>query len=342
LVYDAADIKFVEPMLVTSEIEALIGSNKTKYKVIKPISALGDHGGKRSLIDITEYFEVKDFFVINENNYFLLQGGLNKYAIKEVDLNFATKIIVKMDTLLVNALESNDLVLFKKYLNEKNIKEYSMTDEVINTDKIEFFKAVYEKEGTKSLVKALGQAKSNSVIFKYAYNEPLNPEDVSMALLPRLSRGTPLDVQLLIDKGATFNFDDGTQRLSVLQVVHNKKYFNEIIDIYIKNGGDVNAKSRGGKSLFLQSVSISQIQYLLNKGANINDTDDKGISLLLYLAQYINNKDRFLIMRFLVDAGIDKTITNERGFTAYEILKNHYCPDGRMRANKCGNIEYLK
>lgn len=338
--YEAADVMFVEPMLIVSEIERPLAEKSTKYKTISAISSIEGEHSQFERIDVNAYYEVADCFHIIKEKYYLLRTNSSEFAIREMDLDFSAKRMTTSFDILKESFDKRDLESFKKLLNSRKMKENPLTGVVVQNDELEFFKVIYEKEGQSALSTALSKAKIGSQIAQFALTQPLSVEQASRALKIKIQEGRAEEIDLLLKKGATFHYDDGSQRLMILGVVQNSDHFNRIIDLYLSNGGDISAKSIKGESLFLLAQSIDQVEYLLQKGAKLNDTDDEGRTLLLRLAQFGNNSSRFEMMKHLVEKGIDKKKKNDRGKTAYEVLRGDYCRDDTRK--ECPWIEVLK
>lgn len=279
--YEAADIRFVESMLIVSQVE--------KHKSIKAITAIEEGTNQLEVIDPDRTYEIADCFYVGKVKYYLLRSDQSEYAIEESDLDFSAKEIVTGNQLLKEAFIKNDLETFRKILQSREFKQILLISEIIEADAIEFFKAFYKTNTDRSLTVALSAAKQGSEILKFAMSQPIKVEQASTALKAKIYHGSAEEIKMLLEKGASFFFDTGDQQLPILGVVRNKENFEEIIDLYLSSGGDINFKSARGESLFLRAESIKQIDYLLSKGADINDSDDDGMNLLLRLSQFQNN-----------------------------------------------------
>lgn len=333
--YEAADVTFIEEMFISSLLK-----ERENYKLVRPISGIDENADPSQRIDITNPYEVADCFHLGKDKYYLLRAGKSEYTIKESDLDFSAKKIVTFKKKISEAFEQRDLDSFKSTLESRDFSSIPITSAIIEKDDLSFYKVIYEKESQRSLTEALALAKADSDILQFALSKPISMEQASGALNWKIHNGTAHEIKQLLQKGGRFNFDSGNQQLPILGVIHNRDNFREIIDLYLSNGGDINAKSARGESLFLRAETIEQVDYLLSKGAKLDDEDDDGRNLLLRLAQFQNAPNRFSVMKHLVDRGIDKKKLNSRGKSAYEILTENYCT--RRQAPECKEIEHLK
>jgi hypothetical protein len=332
--YQGADINFVESMLIVSEVE----KKSKQYKVIKAISSFKERADKYSSIDDLLIYKVSDCFFIKGEKYYSLANDNLEYAIEEKDLDFAGKRMFSLREQLLDVIGANDLSKFKIILSRHEIHRIPVIGDIISTDRIEFFKALHELKGEEALVEGLSFAKKDSEILDFSKAQPISIENASKALSYRILSGTPEEIKILLSKGATFNYDNGNQLLPVLSVFRNKEHFKNIIELYLAHGGDINAKSRGGITLLLSAKTMDEVEFLLQKGAHLNDTDDEGRNLLLRTAQF-NSRNGFPLMRYLVEKGIDKSKRNDRGSTAYDFIVKE-CKNSRR--DECQDIEFLK
>lgn len=340
--YESANIVFQEKMFVVSKVETTIEDSTKRFKTIQAISFLRNDTKDLDEIDVSYPFEVSNCFYKNKEKYYILEGKTQEFAIKLPDLDFSSKSILTIQHILTESLKNKNHVLFRKYLFNRNFNHNVITTKVVELDEIDFFKHIYEKEGDVVLGKALSIAKKDSLIAKFALSKQLSVDQLNIALISKIKKGTAEEVKLLLKRGATFFVDNRDQELPIMGVTRNKVNFKEIIDIYLSRGGDINIKSIGGESILLLANSVHQIDYLLKKGANINIKNDKGMNLLLKLAQFHNNKDRFLMMKYLVDKGIDRYQRNSTGDTAYQVLLKYDSKCKSRRINQCEILDSLR
>jgi len=136
----------------------------------------------------------------------------------------------------------------------------------------------------------------------------------------------------------------------------NSTTIKDKLDEFVRNGGNINAQFGRNKDTYLMfyivanqpdiakilvehpninvnvrdttgstalNLAVSEpdmlpvIKLLIEKGANIDNTDTMGETPLM-LATLSDNKE---IVEFLVDSGADKTLKNKRAQTAYDIAK---------------------
>ena len=81
---------------------------------------------------------------------------------------------------------------------------------------------------------------------------------------------------------------------------------------YLKEGGDVNEENEGGESVLVQAIrkkcDDEIIDLLLEKGADLHDFDNEGVSILDFAVMYNNVR----IVDLLLGEGIDVNKTQRR------------------------------
>ncbi|MCK5519804.1 MAG: ankyrin repeat domain-containing protein [Candidatus Marinimicrobia bacterium] len=99
----------------------------------------------------------------------------------------------------------------------------------------------------------------------------------------------------------------------------------DIIELLLKHGADINAKTKTGLSSILnaaQSSSIETVRLLIEHGANINDQENSGVTPLI---NAIANID-FDIAEYLIKKGADPLLSDSKGRSAVSLLEFY----GRM------------
>ena len=95
------------------------------------------------------------------------------------------------------------------------------------------------------------------------------------------------------------------------------------ISFLIQNGADVNIKSSRGDPVLtiaiFSGMTNEVIDTLLNAGAHINAADNEGMTALLVAAKIKDSE----LLEFLLDAGADALIENEKGKTICDYIQNY-------------------
>lgn len=122
-------------------------------------------------------------------------------------------------------------------------------------------------------------------------------------------------IKLLLAKGADINKRTKSGYSSLELAVRHENI--EIAEFLIKNGIDVNTVEEdfGHSPLYKAAITnndLHMVKLLVENGANINQKDKYGESILYEATAYENIE----IVKFLVDNGVDVNIQNNDGCTA--------------------------
>ncbi len=126
-------------------------------------------------------------------------------------------------------------------------------------------------------------------------------QDGATPLMQAALYGEPGLLKLLLDKGADPNARNKVGATALLWSVHDLRK----VRLLLQKGADVNARSEGGKLPLLlaayYSRSAETVKFLLEHGADLRATDNRGAGVLLFAAQ---GGDLDTI-RLLLDKGVD-------------------------------------
>ncbi len=91
---------------------------------------------------------------------------------------------------------------------------------------------------------------------------------------------------------------------------------NNVAQFLIRKGCDINYKSPMGNALMAAVVrgNLEMVTYLLTQKANIDETDDNGVTALMFAIQFTNVE----LVQLLLKNKADKTIVDKNGKTAFE------------------------
>ena len=180
----------------------------------------------------------------------------------------------------------------------------------------------------------------------------------NLLMLAAAFNNNPNTIKALIRAGADVNSVNSRGWTPLMSALANDANSNpQIIKILIEAGADINAKSKNGVTardlakrsrdpaikkiadtlLFASEnptadllnivkdsrTTTTQIESLINAGANINAQDNLGNSVLMQAAKYNSN---IKIIKMLINLGADINIKNAKGQTAEDFAKKNPNP----------------
>ena len=134
-----------------------------------------------------------------------------------------------------------------------------------------------------------------------------------------MGRGSLEMVKLLVNQKIKVFFKD--QEDSPLFIGYGLKEYPETIKYLVENGANLNDTNYSGYSLLTYAIDQKHIElakYLINKGTDIHIVNSSGSSLL-HFAVWSNLPE---IAKMLIQKGINKNIKNKRGYTVFQLGKN--------------------
>jgi len=198
-----------------------------------------------------------------------------------------------------------------------------------------------DKEGNNVLI--LASAKGNKDMIQYLVE---NTSDISLSnkegisALTRAVKSNSLEVaKLLVANGAEVKIVDrvGNNLGYHLVDAYNGKMdeFKEKLTYLVSLGLDVQAEQSAGATLLHHAVNKNSkelLETLVSYGIDINATDENGETVLHKAALQSQDEE---ILKYLVAAGAEKSITTEFEESAYDLAKNNEKLAGK-------DIEFLK
>lgn len=123
-------------------------------------------------------------------------------------------------------------------------------------------------------------------------------------------------VKLLIENGASVTETDSAGYTPLTLAIHRKKY--SVVDLFISNNTSVNAKDRNGKTALMYAVEngdkdVCAKMVAASRPSELAVQDNKGQTALHYAV----NGGWVAIATKLVESGMDNTIEDNSGYTAF-------------------------
>lgn len=201
---------------------------------------------------------------------------------------------------LSSAIQDNDLKTVTRLLTKDKTLVNSPTD-----DGLPIFLSIYS--GNIDMLSACLNAGANIESREYWGNTPL---------MTASSNGQPDMVKLLLDKGANVNARNRDGETALKVSVHNDA---TITTMLLEKGANLALGDNNGVTPLMESMRIAaleQLELLLLKGADFNNIDKRGNSMLNYAAMTQN----FAMVMIALDKGCDAKLANENGDTPLQSL----------------------
>jgi ankyrin repeat protein len=137
-------------------------------------------------------------------------------------------------------------------------------------------------------------------------------------------------IQLLLKKGASLSALDDYGYSALLYAFYSPNA-QELVPALIAAGADPLVVGNNGYTALMmaaQLYGVELIPSLIKARVPINAVDDEGKTALMYACI---NADTSKAVEYLLDAGADKTIIDEMGYTAYDyLMENSNLYDGPL------------
>ena len=137
-------------------------------------------------------------------------------------------------------------------------------------------------------------------------------------------------IQKLIDRGAhvnAVNNDGATPLLLVCSAAQA-----ESVELFLTLGADPNIADVDGDTSILNAIegycSVTTMQYLIDNGANVNATNNKGLTALLKACSY----RQMDVVKVLLEAGADPTIVDDVHYSSLHAAVDGRCSKDTLQA----------
>lgn len=238
-----------------------------------------------------EYILIKAF---DKNNIKLIKRLINLKANVNIVGKYKFTPLIKA---LISFYDNDDIVklLIENGANVNAQDEYGTTPLIYSTNKPHIIKLLYENgadinikdhRGDTALMAACSSKNINSIKLLIDYGSNVNEmnNEGSNALL---YIGDNLEIaQLLIANGIEINHMNNNG-LSPLNYAVKMNYL-PLIQLYIKNGADLNLKDKNNNTIAMNIKNVSQetILFLINHGMDIYVKNNAGQTILFSLIYY--------------------------------------------------------
>eukprot|EP00833_Pecoramyces_ruminatium_P006951 jgi/Orpsp1_1/1180983/evm.model.c7180000075357.1 len=138
-------------------------------------------------------------------------------------------------------------------------------------------------------------------------------------------------VKYLIEKGANINAKNNKGETPLIYVCKNNYVDKGILDYLIKEGADINARNKKDIApiiLCCYKRKYTYVKYLIELGANVNEIDKDGGTVLMNCLQFHNYEEEMNIVEYLIEKGADIYARNNNGNTPLMIATfnwENYC-----------------
>ena len=138
-------------------------------------------------------------------------------------------------------------------------------------------------------------------------------------VITALTKGEAGILALLLKNGADAEkIDPLTDKTPLMRAA--RRTVTDCCNVLLDNGASVNAVNQAGCSALFYSRNITVFRYLINHGAAIDIKDSAGSTMLHFTVEM----KKLQLYLELLRLGIDSTIRNMKGFTAFDMLKINY------------------
>lgn len=140
------------------------------------------------------------------------------------------------------------------------------------------------------------------------------------------------EIQYAINNCSNLNFQDEYGRSLLMLAV--RKNTDDIIQLLIDSGADVNLKNHDGETVLMHTANISIVNILLHAGIDVNAKSKIGETAAVYRLRCYNNVSEEIIHLLISNTNVNNQ--NDNGITALSLIVRQSASDTRTRI-----IEYL-
>lgn len=148
--------------------------------------------------------------------------------------------------------------------------------------------------------------------------ETLNKKEYNIILSAR--RGSLSGVDKALKTGDDINTKDQFDRTPLMVSVLNR--YISVVEYLIKQGANVNLQDKDGRTSLMMASTMRIINALLNAGADVNITSNKGENVIMDHLTYESKSEKFIeYLLLFLEKGLNLDQRNNKGENLYDMIK---------------------
>ena len=141
-------------------------------------------------------------------------------------------------------------------------------------------------------------------------------------LMKALYSGDLEAINTLLENGADVNKPYNANGYTPFMFACREFYEPEVIELFLKHGGNVNSCNISGETPFMISAkkrsNPATLNVLLSAGSDINSQDNSGNTTFINIIKHPQALMRLGLLEFLIKNGADLDIANKEGKTVWD------------------------
>ena len=129
-------------------------------------------------------------------------------------------------------------------------------------------------------------------------------------------------IKTLLEQGADVNKPYNSNGYTPFMFACREFYEPEVIELFLKYGGDVHSRNISGETPFMISAkkrsNPATLNVLLSAGSDINSQDNSGNTAFINIIKHPQALMRLGLLEFFIKNGADTDIANKEGKTVWD------------------------